>query len=381
MRAVIAIDSFKGSLSSVQAGAAVKAALATIPGAVCNVFSLADGGEGTVEALLAGMGGTKVCIPVVGPVGSTVTAVYGILPDGDTAIIEMASAAGLTLVPENLRDPMETTTFGVGQMICDAINRGCRRFIVGIGGSATNDGGTGMLKALGYRFLDANGASIPSGAKGLAQLCRIDCTGAIAELNACQFRVACDVDNPLFGTNGASFVYGPQKGASAADVARMDVWLQDYARLTKRAFPGADPDFTGAGAAGGLGFAFRSYLNARLESGIQIILDEIHIEDAIRRADIVITGEGRLDAQTVMGKAPIGVAKLAKKYHKPVIAFAGCITDETAVCNDFGIDAYFPILPGAMSLTEAMKPENAYTNLKNTAVQVLRLIDYYEKKV
>ena len=374
VHAVIAIDSFKGSLTSIQAGNAVLEAFRCFPEMSAEVFPVADGGEGTVIALTAGFGGELVEIPVTGPVGDVVAATYGVLPDGITAVMEMAAAAGLPLVPEHQRDPMHTTTFGVGEMIRHAIERGCRRFIVGIGGSATNDGGTGMLTALGYRFLDRSGNPIPRGAYGLRFLHRVDAEYALPQLNACDFRIACDVDNPLCGACGCSYIYAPQKGARAEDIPVMDAWIQAYARITRELLANADPDLPGAGAAGGMGFAFQSYLNARLEPGIQIVLDEMHIENSIRNADLVITGEGRLDGQTVMGKAPVGIARLAKKYGKPVIALAGCVAQDASVCNEYGIDAYFPVIPGVMTLEEAVEPENAYRNVRNTASQVLRLI-------
>ena len=290
------------------------------------------------------------------------------------AIIEMAAAAGITLVDEKYRNPLDTTTFGVGEMICDAIHKGCRKFIVGIGGSATNDGGIGMLQALGYEFLNANGKQVPFGAKGLAEIVKIIDDHVLPELKECEFKVACDVTNPLCGTQGCSAVYGPQKGATPAMIADMDQWLFHYARLTQETYPHANWNQAGTGAAGGLGFAFLSYTNAVLESGIQIILEETRLESYIKAADIVITGEGRLDGQTVMGKAPIGVAAIAKKYGKPVLAFSGCVTEEAGVCNQYGIDAFFPVLRTVTTLEEAMEKEQTKRNLSATVEQVFRLI-------
>lgn len=371
MRVLIAIDSFKGSLSSAQAGNAVKdAVLEVCADAEVTVRPLADGGEGTVDALAAGLGGETVEVSVTGPLGAPVTGKYCILPGG-TAVMEMAAAAGITLIPPEKRDPMETTTYGVGEMIRHAMDRGCRHFIMGIGGSATNDGGAGMLSALGFDLLDANGQPIPLGGKGLEKLASIRTDNALPQLKDCTFRVACDVTNPLCGTHGCSAVFGPQKGATPETVAKMDKWLSHFAELAPA---GADAAYPGTGAAGGLGFAFLAFLNATLESGIHIILDETRLESYIKDADIVVTGEGRLDGQTVMGKAPIGVARLAKKYGKKVIAFSGCVTEEAPVCNDHGIDAYFPILPGVVTLEEALDVDNAYKNLKNTARQVFRLV-------
>lgn len=373
MRVLVAMDSFKGSLSSIQAGEAVKEGiLAVYSDADITVCPLADGGEGTVDAL--GATGGFCNVTVTGPLGEPVAARYCILQETGTAVMEMAAAAGLTLVPEEKRDPMITTTYGVGEMIRHAIGRGCRRFIIGIGGSATNDGGTGMLSALGFRFLDGEGNPIPVGAKGLQSLSSVDIGNALPELDECEFLIACDVKNPLCGQTGCSAVFAPQKGADQAAVRQMDEWLSQYAQLTRSVIPDADPDAPGAGAAGGLGFAFCSYLKGELSSGIGLVLAETGIEEKIKNVDMVITGEGKLDAQSVMGKAPVGVAALAKKYAKPVIAFAGCLGEGAELCNHHGIDAFFSITPGAVSVEEAMDPQNACRNLRNTVCQVFRLM-------
>ena len=375
MKVVVAIDSFKGSLSSLQAGNAVKEAICRLDGnAEVLVKPLADGGEGTVEALAETSNAEMVEIEVNGPLMKPVIAKYCIFKDTNTAVIEMAASSGITLVSPEDRNPLETTTFGVGELIKDAINRGCRRFVIGIGGSATNDGGTGMLTALGYEFLDKNGNQIVLGAKGLKDLNKIKTDNVLPELKYCEFNIACDVTNPLCGESGCSAVYGPQKGATPEMIQNMDCWLRAYAEIAKDVSSKADKDYAGAGAAGGLGFAFLSFTNATLKSGIQIILDEINIEADIKNADIVVTGEGRLDSQTVQGKAPIGVAKLAKKYGKKVIAFSGCVTDDAEVCNEHGIDAFFPILRGVTTLEEALDMDNAYKNLTATACQVFRLL-------
>ncbi len=376
MKVVIASDSLKGSLSSLQAGEAIRTGILRVfPGAEVVVRPLADGGEGTVEALTLGMGGALQTVRVTGPLGEKLDAPYGILADGTTAILEMSAAAGLTLVPEALRNPLHTTTFGVGEMICDAIRKGCRRFIVGIGGSATNDGGLGMLQALGYGMLDASGRQVAFGAQGLSGLTRICADKLPPELKDCRFRVACDVNNPLCGENGASAVYGPQKGATPAMVRQMDKWLMHYAALARDFNPRADREMPGTGAAGGLGFAFLSFTDAVLEPGVRIVLEETGLEEQIRDADLVVTGEGRLDGQTVMGKAPIGVAEIAGRHGKPVIAFAGCVTPEAAVCNEHGIDAFFPILREIVSLQEAMEPARARKNLADAAEQAFRLLN------
>ena len=375
MNIVVAIDSLKGSLSSLEAGAAVSEGIhRAMKDANVVVRPLADGGEGTVEALALGMNGRIEKVMVTGPLGAKVEAAYGIVDAAKTAIIEMSAAAGITLLDEKERNPLDTTTFGVGELICDAIAKGCRNFIVGIGGSATNDGGIGMLNALGYEFLDADGRQVPFGAKGLALLEKISDEHVIPVLKECHFKVACDVTNTLCGEQGCSAVFGPQKGATPDMIAQMDEWLAHYAKLTGEKYPKADMNQTGTGAAGGLGFAFLSYTDAVLEPGVKIILDETRLEDYIKNADIVVTGEGRLDSQTVMGKAPIGVAAIAKKYDKPVIAFSGCVTDDAVICNEHGIDAFFPILRTVTALDEAMNSENAGKNMILTAEQVFRRI-------
>ena len=375
MKVVVAIDSFKGSLSSLAAGNAVKEAVLKADNeAEVVVKALADGGEGTVSAFLETENAEAVTLPVTGPLGAPVTATYCILKDKDLAVIEMAEAAGITLVPTEMRNPLNTTTYGVGEMIKDAIAKGCRRFIIGIGGSATNDGGTGMLSALGYEFLDESGTPVPLGAKGLESLKEIKCDKILPQLSECYFNVACDVANPLCGESGCSAVYGPQKGATAEMIEMMDGWLKNFALLTKEKFPNSDANHPGSGAAGGLGFAFLSFTNSTLKSGVDIIISETELEKHIKDADIVVTGEGRLDSQTVMGKAPIGVAKLAKKYNKRVIAFSGCVTEDAEILNDNGIDAFFPILRGVTTLDEALQTEAAYKNLTATAYQVFRLI-------
>lgn len=375
MRVVVAIDSFKGSLSSLQAGSAVKDAVMKLDDKNEVIIKpLADGGEGTVEALASGFNSEIIEIDVNGPLMKKVKAKYCILKETGTAVIEMASASGITLVSDSEKNPLNTTTYGVGQLIKDAINRGCRRFIIGIGGSATNDGGTGMLSALGVQFLDEENRPIDLGAKGLENLCKISIENILPELKDCTFNIACDVKNPLCGENGCSAVFGAQKGATEQMIKDMDAWLDGYAEITKTVSKTADKNYEGAGAAGGLGFAFLAYLNATLKSGINIVLDEIKLEDDIKNADVVVTGEGRLDSQTVMGKAPIGVAKLAKKYGKKVIAFCGCTTKNAEVCNQHGIDAFFPILRTVTTLEEALEKNNAYENLRATAYQVFRLI-------
>lgn len=418
MKVVIAIDSFKGSMSSIEAGEAAAAGIRKVYSeAKTKVYPLADGGEGTVRALAQGLGGSLENVTVTGPLGAPVVCEYAIWEKrniggsgridfvgkemmavsenasvventsiieskrgyknekkcGKTAIIEMAGAAGITLVPPELLNPINTTTYGVGEVIKDAISKGCRNFIIGIGGSATNDGGIGMLQALGFGFMNKNGQPVPFGARGLEELETITDTYVIPELKECEFRIACDVTNTLCGEQGASAVYGPQKGATPSMIMQMDKWLAYYAALAKEKFPKANAKQAGTGAAGGLGFAFLTFTNAVLESGIKIVLEETQLEEYIKDADLVVTGEGRLDRQTAMGKALIGVAKLAKKYGKTVIAFAGSVERDARECNEHGIDAFFPVLRGITTLEEAMKNENAKRNLADTAEQVYRL--------
>ena len=379
MKIVAAIDSFKGSLSTIQAGNAVRDGILRVyPDAEIAVCPLADGGEGTVTALTRENADNLVTVNVNGPLGEAIQASYGIAVDETngtkTAIIEMAAASGITLIRPEERNPLRTTTLGVGELIRDAISRGCRSFIVGIGGSATNDCGVGMLQALGFRFLDESGALVGYGSAEVGRIRMIDVSGALPELADCVFHVACDVKNPLCGEFGCSAVYGPQKGATPETVKQMDAWLGAFADLTAKTLGHDLASIPGVGAAGGLGFAFLSYLHASLLPGIDLVIRETHLEDEIRTADLVVTGEGRLDEQTCMGKAPAGVAAIAAKYGIPVIAFSGCVTDGARLCNEHGIHAFFPVLRTVTTLEEAMRTENAYKNMTDTAEQVFRLI-------
>ncbi len=375
MKVVIALDSFKGSLTSFQAGTAVaegaKRAFQRMEPVICPI---ADGGEGTVAALVEGLDGTLETVTVSDPLGRKIECTYGIIPKTKTAVIEMSAAAGITLLTKAELNPMHTTTFGVGEMIADAVQKGCRDFIIGIGGSATNDGGIGMLQALGFGILDKGGRQVPFGAKGLAEIETITAEHAMPELAACKFSVACDVENPLCGAAGCSAVFAPQKGADQAMAAQMDQLLLNYAAKVKEVYPLSDCTCPGAGAAGGLGFAFMSFLNGKLEKGIDLIINAVGFEKHLADADLVVTGEGRLDAQSVMGKTPSGIAKMAKRYNVPVIAFAGSVAKDAAICNQQGIDAFFSIAPGVCTLEEAMEYETAYENLANAAEQVFRLV-------
>ncbi len=372
MKVLIAIDSMKGSLTSLEAGeAAAEGVRRAWPDARVQVCALADGGEGTAETLIEALGGTRRSITVTGPLGEPVECTYGIA--GGTAVMEMASAAGLCLVDPERRNPLRTTTRGVGEMIRDALEQGCREFVIGIGGSATNDGGIGMLRALGWDFLDEEGNPVADGAAGLERLCRISADRALPTLRDCRFRAACDVKNPLCGPEGASAVFGPQKGADPETAERMDGWMRRYAALAKKAVPEADPREEGSGAAGGLGFALRTFLKAELEPGAKIVAEKTGIERGIRGADVVVTGEGRLDGQTAMGKGPGTVAAAAKRLGKPVIALAGSVAKDAGLCRAAGIDVWFPAVRGPVALEEAMKKENARENLADAAEQVFRL--------
>ncbi|WP_195336313.1 glycerate kinase [Paraclostridium bifermentans] len=375
MKIVISIDSLKGSLTSIEAANAIKKGILSVDNkSDVVIMPLADGGEGTVEALVQGMNGEEKVISVTGPINEKVNATYGILKETNTAIIEMAQASGLPLVPAELRNPLNTTTYGVGEIIKEAIGKGCRNFIVGIGGSATNDCGVGMLQALGFEFYDENDNLVGLGGKVLNQIRRINTENKLKELDECNFKIACDVNNPLYGENGAAYIYGPQKGAAKEIVKELDKGLKNFAEVVKKDLGKDIAHIEGAGAAGGLGFGFLGFLNSKLESGIKIILDEIKLEEVVKDADIVITGEGRLDNQTAMGKAPIGVAKLAKKHGAKVIAIAGCTTPDAVKCNEEGIDAYFSIVNKAMTIDEAMKKENATQNMIETTIQIFNLI-------
>lgn len=374
MKVVVAIDSLKGSLSSMEAGLAIKeGVLAAQPDAEVIVKPLADGGEGTTDALIEGMNGERIDLTVTGPMHTPVDAYYGYLRETNTAVMEMASAAGITLVPDKEKNPLLATSYGVGEMIIDAIQRGCRNFIIGIGGSITNDGGIGMLKALGVHFLDEKGEDAGEGGQALAKVACIDLSGLNPLLKECHIQVACDVNNPLCGESGSTYVYGPQKGVTEDMKKTLDEAMAHFARVTSGSLENDYMNTPGAGAAGGLGFAFLAYVGATLTPGIELILDAVGLEDELSGADVVVTGEGRLDFQTAMGKAPVGVARLAKKYNARVVAFAGSVTKEATACNKEGIDAFFPILRGVCTLADAMDPVNARNNMIATVEQVFRL--------
>ncbi len=374
MKVLIAIDSFKGSLTSYEAGTAAEEGIKRVfPDAYTEVVAIADGGEGTVDSLISSMNSKKVAVSATDALGRKINCFYGITATG-TALIEIAAAAGITLLKPEELNPLLATTYGVGEIIKDALEKGCRDFIIGIGGSATNDGGVGMLQALGFEFLDETGKEISRGAQGLKDIQSIYCRKANEKLLGCTFRVACDVNNPLCGETGCSYIFSPQKGATTETAKKMDSYLLHFAEKTKEINPLSDKDFPGAGAAGGLGFAFMSYLGAELVSGTELIMSLTDIEDKIKEVDLVITGEGRIDSQTVMGKVPGGVAKLSKKYGKPVIAFSGAVTESAVLCNEKGIDAFFPIIRNITSLEDAMNKETASENMADCTEQVFRLI-------
>ncbi|MGP8308803.1 glycerate kinase [Vibrio sp. YIC-376] len=372
MKVVIAPDSFKESLTAKQVSDAIKTGLARVwHDAEFVTVPVADGGEGTVQSLIDATHGEQVFTTVMGPLGNEVQAFYGILGDGETAVIEMAEASGLHLVPTDARDPKLTSSFGTGQLIKHALERGMQRLIIGLGGSATNDGGAGMLAALGVNFLDEAGNAIAANGGGLVNLSSIDISGLDSRLAQCEILVACDVDNPLCGEKGASAIFGPQKGATASDVATLDNALLKFGELTEQVTGKHVLTREGAGAAGGMGAALLGYTPARLQPGIEIVLETVKLADLVADADIVFTGEGRIDHQTAHGKTPMGVAKVAKQFNLPVIALAGCVGDNFQAVYQCGIDAVFPCVPRAMSLADAMK--EADTNVANLAENVARL--------
>ena len=347
MRFVVAMDSFKGSLTSLEAGNAVKRGiLRSCPGAGVTVIPLADGGEGTVGAIAQFAGGEERVITVTGPLGDPVEASYILVPGTGTAYIEMAKAAGLTLLREDQRDPYHTTTYGVGELMTDAVSNGAKELVICIGGSSTNDGGAGMLQALGAKLTGKDGSDIPFGCAGLKDLYQVDMSGL--KLKDIPITACCDVDNPLCGKDGASFVYGPQKGASPEACAEMDGWLESYARLC-----GSDPYEKGTGAAGGMSFALKNILGARTVPGAELVMKITGAEDLIRGCDIVVTGEGRMDSQTLNGKAPFKMMKLGREYNKPVYGITGMLGDGYEDCLAAGFERIVPLIRPSMQRDEA----------------------------
>ncbi|WP_423731963.1 glycerate kinase [Hafnia paralvei] len=369
MKIVIAPDSFKESLSAMQVAEAIEQGFSEIfPQAEYIKLPMADGGEGTVESMVAATGGERVHVNVTGPLGQPVNGFFGWMGDGETAVIEMAAASGLHLVAHEQRNPLITTSFGTGELILAALNHGARKIILGIGGSATNDGGAGMMQALGAHFHDIDGKELHVGGAALAQLASVDLSQLDARLAQTDILVACDVDNPLCGAKGASAVFGPQKGATPERVKQLDAALQHYGEKIELATGKSVLNVAGAGAAGGMGAALFGLLNARLQPGIEIVTEALKLADAVQGADLVITGEGRIDSQTVHGKTPVGVARVAKRYDIPVIAIAGGMTPDYSVVHQHGLDAVFSVLNRIQTLPEAL--EGARENVRVTARNV-----------
>ena len=369
---VVASDSFKGSLSSMQVADAVeRAVLQACP--ACDVIKIdvADGGEGTMDALQHTLGGQKVCIEVSDPLGRPVRASYVILEDGTTAVVEMAVASGLTLLSPEERNPLETSTYGTGQLIADALNKGCRKFMIGIGGSATNDAGMGMLQALGYRFTDAQGNALCGCGESLEKVASIDASSASPALKESEFIVACDVDAPLYGPKGAAYVFAPQKGADDHMVMELDAGLENMADIIRKVTGKDIRDVPGAGAAGGLGGAFHAFMAAKLQRGAEMILDAIGFDDMIKGADLVITGEGCVDNQTLTGKLPYVVMQHCVKAGIPVAVIGGSVNLDKD-CDIPGFDFIVPVTPSDMKLSDAMDPQIAYINVRNAIQKLLK---------
>jgi len=353
MKIVVAPDSFKGSLTAVEVADAIEQGIREIfPEAEIVKIPMADGGDGTVQCLVNATGGEILKEKVTGPLEDEVLASYGILGDKKTAVIEMAEASGLTLVPENKRNPLITTTYGTGELIKIALDQGCRKMIIGIGGSATNDGGAGMVQALGVKLLDKDEEELGFGGGELKKVFRIDTKYLDNRLSETKVLVASDVSNPLCGPKGASWIYGPQKGATPEIIKELDESLAHFAEIVKRDLNKDVKDIPGAGAAGGLGASLMAFLDAELRPGIEIVIEIVRLEQAIKDADLVITGEGKIDSQTIYGKAPIGVARIAKKYNIPVIAVAAIIGDDADIVHQYGINALIKISEPPMSLAE-----------------------------
>ena len=369
---VVASDSFKGSLTSLDVAQNVEKAIREVY-PLCDVLkvNVADGGEGTMEALQQTLGGVRVSLVVKDPLGREIEATYVILNDGITAVVEMSAASGLPLLKSDERNPLKTSTYGTGQLICDALDRGCRKILVGIGGSATNDAGMGMLQALGFRFFDAQGNQLQPVGENLQLVSSIDSTGRHPDLDKTEFVVACDVKAPLYGRNGAAYVFAPQKGADQKMVEMLDAGLRHFSEVSS-AMAGYDcSQMQGTGAAGGLGYAFRQYLHARLERGIEMVLDAIGFDDIISGADLVITGEGRVDSQTLTGKTPFGVAQHAHRQRIPVVVIGGSVEIDVLQVREAGFNDVIQVTPLDMPLSVAMRPEVAAENVYNAIIKYL----------
>lgn len=369
MKIVIAPDSYKESLSALDVASAIEAGFRDIfPDAHYVKIPVADGGEGTVEAMVAATKGKIVRLKVTGPLGTEVDAFYGLSGDESTAYIEMAAASGLERVPASQRDPLITTSFGTGELIRHALDKGVDHIIIGIGGSATNDGGAGMMQALGAQLLDARGQQIGHGGGALARLASINIDALDARLQHCRIEVACDVSNPLTGKEGASAIFGPQKGATPALVQQLDQALAHYAAIIQRDLDIDVLTLPGGGAAGGMGAALHAFCHAELRRGIEIVTEALGLAEQVKDADLVITGEGRIDSQSINGKVPIGVARVAKRFNKPVIGIAGSLTADVGVVHQHGIDAVFSVLYSICTLDEALA--SAGKNVEMTARNV-----------
>ena len=370
---IIASDSFKGCLSSLEVTRAAENGIRKVlPDCEVVGIPVADGGEGTTEALVDAMSGRYVECDVHDPLMNPIKVKYGILGDGVTAVIEMASASGLTLVPPALRNPMLTTTYGTGELIKDALQRGCSRFLIGIGGSATNDGGTGMLQALGFRFYDKNEMELGKGGQILEHIARIDFENVIPDVLKSIFTIACDVNNPFSGENGAAFIYARQKGADDNMIRLLDTGLKQFAKAIHDSI-GKDIDpIPGAGAAGGLGGGFLAFLPATLKPGIQMVLETLNFDSRIQNADLIITGEGKLDRQTGMGKTPAGILEAGKRQNIPVVAIGG-VVEETDALMQQGFLSVMSIQPGPVSLENAMEHSYAFTQVERIVEQIIRL--------
>lgn len=373
MRIVIAPDSFKGSLSAQEVCDAIgRGVLRAAPETLIDAVPMADGGEGTVQSLVDATGGELVMQRVTGPLGEPVTATFGLLGDGETAVIEMASASGLPLVPEGRRNPLVTTTRGTGELMCAALNRGRKKLLIGIGGSATNDGGAGMAQALGAALLDADGRPIGPGGGELASLARIDLSGIDPRLAETEVIVACDVENPLAGARGASAVYGPQKGATPEMVRQLDANLRHYAEIIRRDLGKDVGEVPGAGAAGGLGAGLIAFTGASLRRGVEIVIEAVRLRERLQGADLVITGEGRTDGQTVFGKTPAGVARVAGELGIPVVGLVGSYSSDAGVVHAYGIDALVSILHEPITVAEAIA--QGPTLVERAAEELMRLL-------
>lgn len=376
---IIAPDSFKGSLTSMEVATAIEEGIKKIiPDCEIVKIPIADGGEGTMDTLVSALRGERVSVRTHDPLIRPIKVEYGLVNDGKTAVIEMAVASGITLLNKEEQNPSTTSTFGTGEIIKDALEKGCRSFLIGIGGSATNDAGTGMLRALGYRFLDKNEKEIEGIGKNLQSINTIDKSGIMPELKEAEFKIACDVNNPFSGPNGAAYIFAKQKGADKQMVKDLDNGLESFRKLIEKENKTDLNAIPGTGAAGGLGGGFIAFLNAQLKPGIEIVLDAVGFEKHLQNADLVITGEGKLDKQTAMGKAASGILDAAKKHNIPVIAIGGSIED-IEILIERGFASLFSILSVPTSTEEAMKKENAKKNITQTIEQIIRTIKQFQK--